>query len=269
MLKYHLYIDDSGSRYTNKKQPERRDGMDYFALGGILVAEQDIPAIFASHKAFSERWALEGPLHSTKIRGSRGIFSWLAADKKKAGEFYADLDSLILSSPILSISCVIHRPGYVARYEDKYPEPWWLCQTAFAILVERSAKFVGAHGGKLELYFEESGKAEDRALVDYMRSLKKDGMPFAGSADAGYTNLPPDQFRNIVLGEPRRVTKKVPMIQFADLVLYAMARGGYDRDYRPYRELLQKRRIIDALLKSEDIPTLGVKYSCFDTKKAR
>lgn len=247
----------------------RADGMDYFALGGILIVEADIPTIRASHAEFRERWNLEGPLHSTKIRGSRGAFSWLATDKAKADEFYNDLDNLILNSPIVSISCVIHRPGYVARYARKYPEPWLLCQTAFAILVERAAKFTRDRGGQIEIFFEESGKMEDRAIIAYMRSLKKDGMPFVGSTDAGYKSLAPTEFQSIVLGSPNRVTKKVPMIQIADLVLYAMARGGYDANYRPYRELMERGKIVDAHLRSEDIPTLGVKYSCFDTKKAR
>ncbi|RVC41029.1 DUF3800 domain-containing protein, partial [Mesorhizobium sp. M4A.F.Ca.ET.090.04.2.1] len=34
----HLYLDDSGSREPDREPREkRRDEMDYFALGGILI----------------------------------------------------------------------------------------------------------------------------------------------------------------------------------------------------------------------------------------
>ena len=262
-------MDDSGSRFVNKPQPPRADGMDYFALGGVLIDEADIGEVLASHAAFLARWDLSAPLHSTKIRGHRGAFSWLSNDQARTNAFFADLEDFILGAPIISISCVIDRPGYVARYAEKFPEPWLLCQTAFAILIERAAKFAKEHGGRLAVFFEEAGKKEDRDLLAYMKALKATGMPFPGSTAAGYENLSAEGFRAVVHGDPNRVTKKVPMVQLADLVLYAMARGGYDETYPPFRALHEHRRIVDAVMRLEDIPTLGVKYSCFDTKKAR
>lgn len=243
--------------------------MDYFALGGILVEEEAIGQVYDAHAAFASRWELTAPLHSTKIRGARNAFSWLSAERDAAARFFVDLDELILSSPTVALACVIDRPGYVARYAAKYPEPWLLCQTAFAILIERAAKHAQRLDKRLVVYFEESGRKEDRALLAYMKALKATGMPFEGSANAGYESLPPEGFRAIVKGEPNRVTKKVPMIQLADLVLYALARGGYHPTYPPYRALHERRKILDALLKPEAIPSLGVKYSCFDTTKAR
>ena len=38
------------------------------------------------------------------------------------------------------------------------------------------------------------------------------------------------------------------MIQIADLVLYPMAKGGYDSDYRPYKKLKESGKLIDCLL---------------------
>jgi hypothetical protein len=267
---FHLYVDDSGSRNPDHVQKSPRvDGMDYFALGGILIDEAQIGAILDAHAAFTDRWNLAGPLHSTKIRGNRGAFSWLESDKKRANDFLSELNNFILDLPIVSISCVIDRPGYVARYAHRYPQPWLLCQTAFAILMERASKYARDQDAQLVVYFEEAGKREDRNILGYTKALKTVGMPFPGSAVAGYDSLSPEEFRAIVLGEPRRVTKKVPMIQLADLVLYAMARGGYDKEYPPFKALHARGRIIDAVLTSDDIPTRGVKYSCFDTKKAR
>jgi hypothetical protein len=71
----------------------------------------------------------------------------------------------------------------------------------------------------------------------------------------------------LIISQPNRITKKVPMAQIADLVLYPMAKGGYDPNYRPYRRLIEASRLMDALLEPEEHPTLGVKYSCFDAKK--
>lgn len=65
------------------------------------------------------------------------------------------------------------------------------------------------------------------------------------------------------MGEPKRRTKKTPMLQVADLMLYPMAKGGYDPTYRPYVDLMAAGKLIDALLPVEDRPTLGIKYSCF------
>jgi len=45
---------------------------------------------------------------------------------------------------------------------------------------------------------------------------------------------------------------------------YPMAKGGYDKSYRPYKQLMEAGKVIDSVLDPADIPSLGVKYSCFD-----
>ena len=266
---FHLYIDDSGSRYPDGPQAERSDGMDHFALGGFIVEEGKVANILAGHRTLVERWSISAPLHSTKIRGKRGPFSWLAKDTDESERFLTDLERFVLDLPIVGISSVIDRPGYVARYQERHPKPWLLCQTAFAILIERTAKYVRSKDGQLHIFFERSGKREDRVILQYMKSLKNEGMPFPGSKAAGYDSLSASEFRRVVLGDPQRVTKKVPMIQLADLVLYPIARGGYDPSYRPFQALHDSGRVIDALLEPSQVPTLGVKYSCFDTIRTR
>jgi hypothetical protein len=76
-------------------------------------------------------------------------------------------------------------------------------------------------------------------------------------------SLTADEFRDFVRGEPRRKTKATPIMQIGDLVLYPMAKGGYDPSYRPYKKLMMHGKLIDALLKPEDRPMQGIKYSCF------
>ena len=241
--------------------------MDYFALGGVLIPENEIGAVIEMHSAFVTRWKLTGPLHSTRIRGRRGQFTWLGRDKAQESDFLAELEEMILAMPVIGIACVIDRPGYVARYAERYKQPWLLCKTAFAILIERSAKFAERSGGWLEIFFEESGKKEDRDILSYARALETEGMPFDGANSKDYESLRPDDFKSILVGQPRRITKEAPMAQIADLLLYPMVKGGYDDSYPPYAKLMAASRILDATLKVDDRPSLGIKYSCFDFKK--
>src|SRR5260370_17609008 len=151
MTRMHLYFDDSGVRQPDRTPQSRLDGMDYFALGGILIHEDKIGALIGAHRALTMKWHVTAPLHSTKIRGHRDAFAWLGKDASKASDFLGDLEAMILGLPIISIACVIDRPGYVARYAERYKQPWLLCKTAFAILVERAAKYALRCGAQLEI----------------------------------------------------------------------------------------------------------------------
>ena len=265
--RYHLYFDDTGSRDPDHNPDPRSDKMNCFALGGVLIKEEDIDAIYALHKEFCSKWKIDYPLHSSPIRGGRGKFSWLKKPEN-AGIFMAELEEYLLSLPIVCIACVIDRPGYLARYKEQHKEQmWFMCKTAFHILVERSAKFSASNRRQLEVYFEELGRKEDRDIIQYMRELKRTGSYFEEQSSDTYTPLSADDYRAIVLGEPRRKTKKVPMIQIADLVLYPMAKAGYDPTYRPYKRLRDCGKLIDCLIPEIDIQHQGIKYSCFDNSE--
>ena len=88
--------------------------------------------------------------------------------------------------------------------------------------------------------------------------------PLDEGTSGHYNPLVAKDYRRIVLGEPQRRTKNSPPIQIADLILYPMAKGGYDPDYYPYRKLKEAGKLIDCVVPKEDIPLLGIKYSCFD-----
>ncbi len=118
-------------------------------------------------------------------------------------------------------------------------------------------------GYKLEVYYESSGRKEDRDILSYARALKTEGTPFDAENSSSYRPLSPEDYRRIVLGEPRQKTKKTPMIQIADLVLYPIAKAGYDPEYRPYKRLKDNGKLIDCFLDEGDIYSLGIKYSCF------
>lgn len=203
--------------------------MDYFALSGILIDEENIGSLIASYREFTKKWNITAPLHSTRIRGRRKAFTWLGRDAKKEQEFLGELETFIIGLPITSIACVIDRPGYVRRYTERYIKPWLLCKTAFGILIERAAKYASSLGARLDIYFEQAGEQEDRDIQSYARALKNEGMPFDAVSSGVYQGFRPDDFKSIVIGEPNRVTKQVPMMQVADLVLYPMVKGGYDQ----------------------------------------
>ena len=264
--KYQLYIDDSGVRMPDHvPDPVRNDRMDWFALGGIIVDEEDLARSIGLHRAFVDAWGIDYPLHSTKIRGRRREFSWLGRDEGRAARFHQELDQLLVSLPVAGTACVIDRPGYNQRYRDKYGDDRWLmCKTAYAIVVERALKFARARGASLEIFYEEAGKDEDRNLLRYHKSLKAEGMPFDKQTSADYSELGADIFKTHLLGDPTRLTKKSALIQVADLYLYPIVKAGYQDGYPPYEKLVEAGRIVDTMVDEQDRASLGVKYSCFD-----
>jgi hypothetical protein len=154
--KYHLYIDDTGSRDPDKAYATDVHGeiMDCFGLGGIIINAADIDATIQAHKKFCAEQNISYPLHSHSIRRGRRKFAWLKTPEKEA-VFLPALESYILSLPIITVACIIDRPGYVARYKERFADKlWFMCKTAFTILVERAAKYVDEQGGAMEIYFE-------------------------------------------------------------------------------------------------------------------
>lgn len=263
--KYYLYIDDSGSRFPNRQDHDsRRDGMDHFALGGVLLKDEDKDQVQQSYLSFCGNWSIDYPLHSTKIRGMRGDFIWLEGSSKQNEKFHDELEDFLLNLPVIGFAAVIHRPGYNSRYKDKYDgRPWWMCKTAYAILIERAVKFVRDQGGVLEVRFEEAGKREDRAIIEYAKKLKQEGMPFNQDSSKKYGVLMAEDFQSLVIGEPRRRKKDNLYLQIADLYLYPMAKRGYDSTYNPWVKLYKAEKVIDALIPEEQWGNLGIKYSCF------
>jgi hypothetical protein len=114
---------------------------------------------------------------------------------------------------------------------------------------------------------EEAGEKEDRDLEEYTKLLKTEGMPFNRDSAKTYGSLEPRDFQTIINGEPQRITKEVPMVQFSDLILYPIAKGGYNKTYAPYANLVSAKRLIDCHLDAAAKLMLGIKYSCFDRKE--
>jgi hypothetical protein len=158
----NFYMDDSGTRTPNRKpMPFDATTKDFFALGGVLINEEDEAHSRKLYSDFASRWSIAYPLHSVEIRHSTGNFTWLKRDSAEYGKFMNDLTQTLLAMNVLGIACVIDRPGYDARYREKYGRrQWHLCQTALCIVVERAAKFA-----RRPPQTEACGRSFDRCLM--------------------------------------------------------------------------------------------------------
>ena len=78
-----------------------------------------------------------------------------------------------------------------------------------------------------------------------------------------YSPASPVDYRN-TLYEFRAKKKTSRLMQIADIYLWPMCIGCYDKGNRAYTRLLGAGKLIDCSLSTEDIPVLGIKYSCFD-----
>lgn len=263
---YHLYIDDSGTRLPDKEPSlERRDGLDHFALGGVLVASEDVDGIEQAHADLCKKFDIDYPLHSSSIRSTKENFAWMENKPEKADQFVSDCVKFLCSSPIIGHACVVHRPGYNERYERLYGKQRWdLCKSAYTIVVERAVKFARQHERKLVVYVEETGKKEDKAIREYHAYMREEGMFFNPKTSGDYAPLTQAEFTEATLKNPKFTTKKNVLTQVADLVLYPLVKGGYDQDYRTYQDFLKSKLIIDQHLPEEISSEAGVKYYCFD-----
>lgn len=262
----NLYLDDSGTRHPSKKPGKKAaHGYDWFALGGVLIGDEDEAEARRLHAAFVEKWGVTTPLHSSEIRSRNEGFLWLRGKTRdEQTAFYEDLYCLMRDTPVTGIACVIDRPGYNARYAEKYTENrWMLCKTAFSVVVERAAKFAISKDHRLRVLPERCNKQEDTALSAYYTELRTDGLPFDPKNSGKYAPLTKDQFA-ATLYDLRFKAKSSPMAQLADLYLWPVCIGGYHRGNRPYRRLLDDGKLIECLLDPADHPNLGSKYSCFE-----
>jgi hypothetical protein len=238
---------------------------DWFALGGFLTKEEDEGTIETSHAEFCGDWGINYPLHSYDIRSETENFTWLSAlDDREYGRFMRELGEMLTSVPAVGYACTIDRPGYTKRYREKYGrQTWMLCRTAFAVVVERAAKYAKSNGRRLRVYVEESDRTADKMIRAYYKALRSEGMPFAIDGMAKYAPLTKDELA-FTLYDLKFKAKSSPLAQVADLYAYPIARGGYDPEYFPYQQLRTSRKLIDCLLKDEEAPHLGIKYSCFE-----
>lgn len=264
-----FYIDDSGTRHPDHQAHEAHHGYDWFALGGVLIDDDQLPSANAQIAAFRLRWPQLGtaPLHSYEIRGRHENFAWLGNDAGVRNQFLGELEQLLFALPVIGIACVIDRPGYNHRYREKYGrERWSLCKTAFDVVVERAVKLASEKDRKLRIYVERCSKADDAVLRGYYNSLKDSGHSFDANAASIYNPLASVDYTH-TLYEFRTKEKSSKLMQIADIYLWPMCIGGYDEGNRAFSALKKAGKLIDCVLPRELIAERGIKYSCFDLVK--
>jgi len=176
-----------------------------------------------------------------------------------------ELRDFLLKLPVVVVGAVINRPGYFDRYRHAHKTDLWdMDKTAFCILIERATKYADLQGRQLEVFFEQSGKREDRAIIRYMKELKQSGSPFNATNSKQYNPLKASDYKRVVLGEPRHRAKATITIQIADMMLYPIAKAAYESDYRPYLEMKEAGLLIDDQVPEKFKDECGIKYSCFD-----
>lgn len=263
---YHFYMDDSGSRDPDRNPNTDSTELNCFALGGLLIHSADVEVAKNAISAFRSRWGKmnDAPLRSYDIRNRTKGFRWLdSLLPERRNEFMNDLTELITSLPIHVLACVIDRAGYNKRYMKMYGERRWkLCRTAFNIAVERAAKVAIHDGVRLRVYVERSDKRTEQQFRTYFDELRDTGPPFSAATSEKYRPLIPGQLHK-TLFEFRVKTKESLLMQLADLVLWPVCRGRYDKNDRAYAALVKAEKLLDARC-TEENGLLGIKYSCFD-----
>lgn len=263
-----LYLDDSGTRHPTRK-PGRQagHGHDWFALGGILLVEEDEETARRVHSELLEKWPqINGAaLHSSEIRSKNKRFEWLRGlSDRDAEQFYENVALMMQQAPVVGIACVIDRPGYNARYLEKFEQnPWLLCKSAFAMVVERAAKLAIREERKLRVYVERCNKTEDRLIEGYYRDLRANGNPFAPATSGAYAPLSQAEFHS-TLYDLKFKSKDSPLSQIADLYLWPICIGGYHRSNRAFERLTGAGKLVEAHLQEDEIKVLGTKYYCFE-----
>jgi len=272
----HLYLDDSGTRnlnHTVAPTAAPAHGYDWFALGGVIVNQEDEHVARAYHLQFMQNWGLDPNivfLHSSDIRSKTGAFTWLAGlSAPELERFIEELYALMRTPPFVGFACVIDRPGYDRRYRERYGrDQWSLCKTSFSVLVERAAKYAREHNCKLKVFAERADRIVDGWMKGYYEHLREHGMPFDETNMSTYGPLTPTQLKE-TLYEFRTKEKSSPIMQIADLYLWPMAIGGYHGSNRTYARLKQDKKLIDCHLRIDEIASRGIKYSCWELVKVK
>lgn len=261
---FNLYMDDSGTRHPDHQLDTNSTKADWFGLGGVLVHEDHMAACRRAYGDFCSRWPQVGDsaLHSEEIRHRKKNFRWLKYESTREAQFLTDLQGMLTTIPVLGIACIIDRRGYHHRYHPQYgTAKWSLCRTAFSICVERACKYAQQNNCRLNVFVERSDKKTDRNIRKHFDDLKTHGQPFSRNTSSKYAPLSKNVFAE-TLCDFRIKTKSSVLMQIADLYLYPMCQGGYNRKYRPYTALSESGHLIDSHVL--DSATEGIKYSCFE-----
>lgn len=259
MTSFTLYLDDSGS-----PKPNIKDSTPHFALGGILVNDEDQQEIITMIREFKNRWGIsyDIPLHAVEIRSKKNKFSFLnGKSQAELDKFFADITELIVKAPFLVQACVISRQGYLDRYSEIYGDKTWnMLKTALCIVLERSLKYVLAQQGELRIVFEKIGRREDRLITSIFYDYRSNGNPFDVNRSQLYNPLDTQIIESRLLSI-QGSSKKNELLQLADLCLFPVACSKTQSNNRAFNTIIEARKLIDYHVL--DTTTEGIKFYCY------
>jgi hypothetical protein len=261
----HFYVDDSGTRKLDR-EPTAFDPArpNHFALGGVLIGEEDEAFVRDEHKKLCDVWEIDYPLHSVDIRHGARDFAWVRRESEDYEDFMSDLSELIALLPITALACVVDRPGYDQRYRALHRgERWHLCRTVFCIAIERAVKHARRLNRVLRVFVEKSSKDDEKKIKGHYQELITTGLPFDSDRSKGYEPLSAQEF-NETLIELRFKAKSSPPMQIADLCLWPVAMFRYKKALRTYEKMKEFGKLIECAVASHELETRASKYSCFD-----
>jgi hypothetical protein len=217
-------------------------------------------------QAFADKWRVTAPFHMTDLLGNYKKFAWLGRiPEKSRHKFWGEYKTLLATMPAIGLSCIIDRPGYVARgYLIDNPDRWLLCRSAFDISVERATKIARKDGRKLNVIFEQDAGI-NQIIVGYFESLKQNGLGLDEERSDKYGPLAQTELAAILSGIEYK-PKSNSMLQLAYSYLYAMARHPYDKKFDVYCRLRDARKTANTCLENDDIASMGIKHYCFEQR---
>lgn len=267
MAEITFYMDETGNRRPDKDQDKSREGRDWFGLGGFLINREDEDSTKWRRDEIARESGARRPFHITDMYAERKGFSWLnRLTERERRHFWSKYQEFLCDIPVIGFSCIIDRPGYVARgYLEKHEEDkWLLCRSAFDITVERAVKYAKSQDRKLRIIFE-SDPPFDPIMKGYFEKLKSDGLEFDSKRSGKYDPLTAADFsETLTTIEARKKSNR--LLQLADSYIYAMARGRYDKKFNIWRDLCDHRKISNFAFNGDAdmIRAMGIKYYCFD-----
>jgi hypothetical protein len=90
----HLYIDETGSRHLDRASVTPKHGNDWFAMGGVLINEEDVETARTQLDTFKREWPQIRGRPKRDCRGARSLHS-AARELRQIGaqKNYLPLDS--------------------------------------------------------------------------------------------------------------------------------------------------------------------------------
>lgn len=179
MVKYRLYIDETGSHnYSTKDSISSR----YLGLIGVIISVDEYqeniqPKVVTLKKMFSSDPDNLVVLHRDEIVNQQGMFGKLS-DPSFKDEFNRNLNDLVSNGEYVICAVVLDKKSHLSRYKTSAYHPYHYCLN---VILERYTFYLEEVGGVGDVMAEARGKLEDNALRDAYQNFYNSGTYFCKS----------------------------------------------------------------------------------------